>query len=334
MRSWFIFAHVVDEDEKKEFDRIFKKCRKNLDNNTSVYILRIYSKKLANVYHITSEKQTIVLKSQQKDLTRRRWISSLVNFVKRQSEKNKDEIKALSYYGHGGSVVIGKWQDPLLGVSQFTNYVIKPFGDIKLITMDSCYMGGLTSMYEVSAYCKFAAASPSWHPDLSVSSLKAFGKLPKSDDDETWKNYTKSLSCEFKITGRKPKYSCFMPIDLRNLRKIVNKIKVLNLTKDSVLKLNDPQQFDLYLSVPDEKIRSQLKDIIISKTCMSECPKRINGISVREPDPSDAWHEYFVKTEWSRVLKNIKIVNDETIEKEQEKKKTKKRPSKMKQGDC
>ena len=34
------------------------------------------------------------------------------------------------------------------------------------------------------------------------------------------------------------------------------------------------------------------------------------------------------------VLKNIKIVNDETIEKEQEKKKTKKRPSKMKQGDC
>lgn len=307
MRSWLVFAHIVNQDEKDEFDKNFKKCKKNLDDNTSVYVLRIYNKKLANVYYITKEKQEIIFKSRQKDLSRRRWLTMLVNFIKNDSNNRDTEIKAISYYGHGGSVVIGPWSEPFLGISQFTDYIIKPFNPI-LITMDSCYMGCLTSMYEVAEYCKFAAASPSWHPDLSVSTLKIFGKLPLTDDDETWQNYTKYISCEFQSTGRKPKYSCLLPIDLRNLRNLVGQIKVLKFNKQTNLKLNDPQQHDLYLSITDKDLQNKFKDILINKRCIDRCSERINGISIREMDSDDPWHSYFVKTKWYRVFKKIKVI--------------------------
>jgi hypothetical protein len=312
MKSWLIFAHITDKEETDEFYRNFKKCKSNLDKDTTAYILRIYNKKLANVFYITNETMTIILKNQQRNSTIRSWLKKLVNFIKTDAQKQKTNIQALSYYGHGGSVVIGRWCDPFLGISDFTKYIIKPF-NFKLVTMDSCYMGGLTSMYEIAPYCKFVAASPSWHPNLSISSLKTFGKLPSSNDDEIWKNYTRLLTCEFKRTGNKPKYSSLIPIDVRNLVKLVNRIKILKLTKDTVLKLNDPQQFDLYLSITDKHLAEQIRDTVISKTCITNSPERINGISVREPDPEDPWHKYFLKTKWSKVLKNITIISDETV---------------------
>lgn len=310
MKSWLVFAHVISQSEQQEFDKNFKKCLKNLDDNTSVYILKIYNKKLATIYHLSKKTGIeIILKSRQLDLTLNRWIKKLVNFIKKDSIIRQSEIKALSYYGHGGSVVIGPWGDPLLGISDFVKLVIKPF-NIILVTMDSCYMGGMTSIYEMAHYCKFAGASPSWHPDLSVSTLKIFGKLPNEDSDEIWRNYTRSLTCEFQSTGKKPKYSCLVPIDLRNLINFVNKIKVLYFTKDSVLKLQDPNQYDLYLSLEDPELKREAKNILIDKRCINICPDRINGISVRKLDKDDSWHKYFLKTKWAKVYKTIKIVSE------------------------
>lgn len=309
MKSWLVFAHVISKDEHKEFDKNFKKCQKNLDNNTSVYILKIYNKKLATIYYLSKKAGVeIILKSRQLDLTFNKWIKKLVNFIKTDTVNRQTEIKALSYYGHGGSVVVGPWADPLLGISDFVKLVIKPF-DIILVTMDSCYMGGMTSIYEMAHYCKFAAASPSWHPDLSVSILHKFGSLPTDNNDETWRNYTKSLTCEFQSTGKKPKYSCLVPIDLRNLINFVNKIKVLYLTKNSVLKLQDPDQYDLYLSL-DPEIKNEAKDILINKRCIDICPERINGISVRKLEKDDPWYKHFIKTKWAKVYKNIKVVSE------------------------
>lgn len=310
MRSWLIFAHVISKSEQQEFDRNLRKCQKKLNDNTSVYILKIYNKKLATVYYLSKKAGIeIIFKSRQLDLTFNKWIKKLVKFIKTDTIKNQTEIKALSYYGHGGSVVIGPWGDPLLGISDFVKLVIKPF-DIILVTMDSCYMGGMTSIYEIAHHCKFAAASPSWHPDLSVSTLYKFGSLPLDNNDETWKNYTKSLTCEFQSTGKKPKYSCLVPIDLRNLINFVDKIKVLYLTKNSVLKLQDPNQYDLYLSLEDPILKKEAKEILIDKRCINICPERINGISVRKLDKDDSWHKYFLKTKWAKVYKTLKIVLD------------------------
>jgi hypothetical protein len=310
MKSWLVFAHVISQSEQQEFDRNFKKCSKNLDDNTSVYILKIYNKKLATIYYISKQSGIeIIFKSRQLDLTLNKWIKKLVTFIKKDSINRNTEIKALSYYGHGGSVVLGPWADPLLGISDFTNLVVKPL-DIILVTMDSCYMGGMTSMYEMAHYCKFAAASPSWHPDLSISTLRNFGKLPKDDNDETWRNYTRSLTCEFQSTGKKPKYSCLVPIDLRNLINFVDKIKVLYLTKNSVLKLQDPDQYDFYLSLEDPVLKNEAEEILINKRCIDICPERINGISVRKLDKDDSWYKYYVKTKWAKVYKKLKIVSE------------------------
>lgn len=309
MKSWLIFAHVISKSEQEEFDTNFKKCQKKLDDNTSVYILKIYNKKLATIYYLSKKSGIeILVKSRQLDLTITKWLKTLIKFIKKNTIEKQTEIKALSYYGHGGSVIIGPWRDPLLSISDFAKLIIKPF-DVILVTMDSCYMGAITSMYEIAHYCKFAAASPSWHPDLSVSILNTFGSLPIDNNDETWKNYTKKLACEFQNTGKKPKYSCLVPIDLRNLINLVNQIKVLHLTKNSVLKLQDPDQYDLYLSLEDQTLKNRIKNLLINKNCIKMCPDRINGISVRKLDKDDPWHKYFVKTKWAKQYKRLKIIS-------------------------
>ena len=67
MKSWFIFAHITDKDEHVDFYENFKKCRKNLDINTSVYILKIYNKRLANITYMTSNEE-ILLKKVNKEI--------------------------------------------------------------------------------------------------------------------------------------------------------------------------------------------------------------------------------------------------------------------------
>ena len=112
---------------------------------------------------------------------------------------------------------------------------------------------------------------------------------------------------------------------MRKFKNIVKKIKVLKLTSDTVLKLSDPQQFDLFLSITDEKIAKDIQKTVISKFCINECPKRIHGISIREPDPKDPWHKYFIKTKWSKILNNIEIISDKEIKSKQLKEKSKKK---------
>lgn len=333
MKSWFIFAHITDKKEDEEFYKNFKKCRKNLGNDTSVYILKIYNKRIANILYMSSKEDILLKKSQQKSYSRKNWIGHLVEFIKEDASTRNVDIKAISYYGHGGSVIIGPWNDPFLGISEFVEYIIKPF-DIKLVAYDACYMAGLTSVYETSYYTDFIVASPSWHPDLSVSTLKSFGNLPKNNDNKSWKDYTKKISCEFKITDKyKPKYSCLLPLDLRKLRPVIKRIKELELTSDTVLKLSDPQQFDLFLSITDRKIAKDLQKTIISNECISKCSERIHGISIREPDPKDNWHKYFLKTKWSKILSKIKIINDKEIKSKQLKEKAKKK-RKFQSSDC
>lgn len=67
MKSWFIFAHITDKDEHEDFYKNFKKCRKNLDINTSVYILKIYNKRLGNITYMTSNEE-ILLKKVNKEI--------------------------------------------------------------------------------------------------------------------------------------------------------------------------------------------------------------------------------------------------------------------------
>lgn len=308
MKSWFVFAHIIDSFEKDDYNKIFKKCKKNLSKDTDVYVLRIYNKRIARIYHYTQNHEEIILHSRQLKMSRGRWISGLVKFVKDKVKENGSKIHALSYYGHGGSVVVGRWQDPFMGIAEFTKLVIKPIKPT-LMAMDSCYMAAITSLYEFAPYCKYVLASPSWHPYASVSQVPMFGKLPISDSDADWKTYAIKLARQFQNLESNPKYTCLIPFDISGLRDTIKKIKTLYLTKESTLKLNDKQQYDLYLSVDKSLKKSILKTVLCWK-CVEKCPERVYGISVREPDPEDAWHKHFLKTKWSKVLDRIKIVRE------------------------
>ena len=306
MNSWISLAHITDKFEDNDFKQDLDKMKKNLDNTTDVYIIRIYAKKIAKIIHVTNKKITLLKTIHKKIDSTNAWCLKMVDFVKTQAKN----IIALNYYGHGGAVVIGPWKKPFMSLVNFVKIwvqILKP----KILCFDSCYMGSLSSLYEISFHCKFVLASPSWHPYSSLTTLDSFGQLPNFKNKNEIQDYISKLSCEFNHLPRLPKYACLVAFNLTNLQKLVKNLKVLKLNKSSrIIGAHDDQQYDLNLAVP-KHLKQITKELIISPpSCTKNCPKRIHGISVREPDTDDIWHKYFIKMKWAKKLKHVEIIKD------------------------
>lgn len=306
--SWFIFAHVINSFEKNDFKRDLNKIKRNLTENTDTYVLRIYNKKLAKVFYITNESVTEIYNLRQEKRNQKSWLLHLVNYIKVYAKDHDSKITGLSYYGHGGSFVLGPWHDPFMTLTSFTKIFIKTLRP-KIMCFDSCYMGTIACFYEISKYCRYVIASPSWHPYKSICTLHTFGKLKDRDRDESeWKQYITKMTCEYTDDPSNPKYSCLVGFDLLNLKSIIKKVKTLTFNESTQLKQHDNYQHDLYLALSLEpEIQKKIKEIVITPECIDKCPPRIHGMSIRIPDSKDPWHRFFVKTKWSKVLRRIKI---------------------------
>jgi hypothetical protein len=309
MNSWFILANILDSYEEDEFYKIFRKCQKNLDSNTCIYIILVYKKKRAKLIHITQNDTVIIGNYTQKDYGQTYWFTKLINIILKYIKKNKDPKPiAFSYYGHGGGVVIGPWNDPLMTINKFTNIFLKKLTP-KFVAFDSCYLGSIVSLYEVAKYTDYAIASPSWHPYTSIATMPLFGKLPKSKEgNSNIKQYIIDLTCQFGKVKNQPKYACLIAFDLEKLWNVVPKIKKLVFKETANLKQHDPNQYDLLLSV-EKSIQSEIKQVVLSKNCLGHCPLNIHGISHAKPNAGDAWEDYLDKTRWGKFLKTVKITN-------------------------
>ena len=306
--SWLIFAHVINSFEMSDFKRDMKKLQHNLSKDTDTYVLRIYKKKLAKIYHITDSGSKEIYSLRQGKLSKNKWLLHLIRYVKKYANHNDSKILGLTYYGHGGSFVLGPWDDPFITLRRFINIFVKTIKP-QLICFDSCYMGAISCLYEIQRHCRFVIASPSWHPYKSLSTTKTFGKLPNANElGIDWKTYVAKLTCEFNDDPKNPKYSCLIGFDLLNLKTIMKKVKTITFNKNTELKQHDSKQHDLYLTLEmNPSIQQEIKDLVITPTCIDKCPNNIHGMSIREPDYKDPWHHFFIKTKWYKILRKLKI---------------------------
>jgi len=305
LNSWLIVAHISDSFEVNDFKRIFKKCQKQLTPETDIYIIYIYHKKQGKIIHITQNSFTVLTGFNQKTRSQSVWCNKMLDYILARANP-----VAMSYYGHGGGLVVGPWKDPWMSLKKFNHIFIKRIRP-EILCFDSCYLGSIVSLYEIAKDVKYVLASPAWHPYTSISSLKLFGKLPsftRKNKHEVFRNYAKDMSCEFSKVKNQPKYSCLVAFDLTNLDKNIKKIKKLEFTKDQNLKLHDPDHYDLLASV-ESHIKKDLEEIVISKECMSKCPIRIQGISVSYQPKNGAWSDHFTRSRWGKFTKTIKIIH-------------------------
>ena len=302
--SWLVIAHISDRIELGEFNKTFKKVKKNVSETTDVYVISIYRTK-GTIMRITNKSQMIIKIFYQKDDSQKKWCKKMVQFVLKLCKPI-----AMTYYGHGGAVVVGPWNKPWMGLKAFNEIFIKTVKP-EIMAFDSCYLGSIVTLYEIEQNVKLVLASPAWHPGSSISELKLFGALPKytsATKKAVLAKYAIALSCEFSTIKRLPKYSCLVAFDLTNLDKIVKKIDHLELIDDNNLKLRDPNTYDLLASV-NPKVSKQLSTIVLSKRCMSRCPLTIKGASVSYHDKHDVWNKHFKETKWGKFTRTIDITH-------------------------
>ncbi len=305
VNSWLIVAHISDTYEVNDFKRIFRKCQKQLTPGTDIYIIYIYHKKQGKIIHITHDVPSFtVLKGfNQETHSQSVWCNKMLDYVLARTKPI-----AMSYYGHGGGLVVGPWKDPWMSLKKFNHIFIKRIQP-EILCFDTCYLGSIVSLYEISKNVKYVLASPAWHPYNSITSLKLFGKLPtftRENKHTVFKNYIVDMSCEFSKLKNLPKYTCLVAFDLTTLDKTIKRIKKLTFTKEQNLELHDPDTYDLIASV-EPYLKNDLKTIIISKDCMSRCPIRIQGMAVSYQPKNGAWNNYFIRSRWGKLTKKIKI---------------------------
>jgi len=307
MNSWLIVAHISDTFEINDFKKIFKKVQKQLSENTDIYVIYVYVKKRGKIIHITNQTYDILKHFNQKNNTQTEWCNKMLNYVLKITKP-----VAMTYYGHGGGLVIGPWIDPWMSLKKFNDIFIKKVKP-EILCFDSCYLGSIVTLYEIQKNVKLVLASPSWHPYTSVSSLKLFGNLPnytKENKTNVFKKYLVDMSCEFSTIKGQPKYTCLVAFDLTNLNKIIKKIKKIELIKDNNLNLHDPKGYDLLKSV-EPNVSKELSTIVLSKKCMSKCPITIQGPSVSYQSKNSSFNKYYINSKWGKFTKTINIIHEE-----------------------
>lgn len=306
-QSWLVVAHVTSLKEKKDFMRIFKTAQKNLHRYTDIYIIYIYHKKIGKIFHITSDTFEVVANMNQGQDGQTKWCNKMVQTVLRITQP-----VAMTYYGHGGGVVIGSWSDPLMSLKKFAKIFVKPVQP-KILGLDSCYLGSIVSLYELSPFVNFVLGSPAWHPFTSISSLPLFGKLPNvtnktsAEQNALYKKYIIAMSCAFGKLKGQPKYSCLVAFDLTHMDRIIPQIKTLVFSEQHNLHLQDPDSYDLKESV-EKHLKADIESLVLSKHCMTKCPVKIQGSSVSNFKKNDAWINHFAASRWGKFIKNVKII--------------------------
>jgi hypothetical protein len=300
VNSWLVVAHISKKKEEEEFQKIFKKAQKQLTPGTDIHIIHIRGTKQGKVIHITQQDYT-TKQFNKGEMSQTKWCNTMLNYV-----LTKTKPVCFSYFGHGGGLVVGPWYKPLMSLKKFNDIFIVKVKPV-LIGFDSCYLGSIVSLYEISKNAKFALASPSWHPFTSISSMKLFGNIPSytaKNKMEVFKEYAKGLSEEFSMVKNNPSYTCLVAFDLRNIEKAVKKIKTLTFTRETNLNLQDGDQYDLVSSV-NEEAKEDLRKVVIYK---NKCPGTINGISVSYQNVGNIWDTFYKKSKWGDyTIRKVKI---------------------------
>ncbi len=235
-------------------------------------------------------------------------VQRLVQSLKRKNIK----IHGFDYYGHSAGPLIGDgWYHSknFLTVTDLVRYVLQPLQP-RVLIFDSCYMGVISALYELSQVksIQWVMASPTYHPSYYVLETEAFGKVgTKSHDKAFLGKQLRAISCAFQELTR-PSYRCFILIDLQKIPALVRKLTKLNhedfvFTRETQLSRADAITHDLYQTVKDSNIKRMVKHISKDTCGLQKC-KVAQGISFEKSFP-DAHRGLYKSMQWYKAMSHF-----------------------------
>jgi hypothetical protein len=215
-------------------------------------------------------------------------------------------ISGIVYYGHSSGIILGLWkgQKVLCSVTDFVYHLLIPLQP-KILIFDSCYMGTLSSLYELSFVksLKYVIASPYYHSCFSVLQTKAFTKI----NNTKYIDPLIEMTCEFQVRDG-PRYSCLLVFEIQKIPTLVTAVKdAIQKNKfifDSCSVINKKEDlYDLYSACKDPYLKKQIQNISELSCYINKCHK-IRGVSMDVALPGDHLKIY-KKMQWYVKMKNV-----------------------------
>lgn len=265
---------------------------------------------------ITAEGQeslgTLPYQKPSSDSMYEKYLNTL-RYLVRSLHRNGVTIHGINYYGHSSGLEMGSFFSKsrvLATTLHFVDVVLKPLQP-KVLIFDSCYMGLISALYEISRVKSilYVMASPSYHPSFSILETKAFGKIGVYGRDKaSIAYYLHKASCEFQnITW--PAYRCFLVFNIRKIPKFVEK-DLRNAIRneqlifdDDTVVVKEDSMYDLYRSARDPELRKKIKQIGYHGCGASKC-KIIRGMSI-DIDLPELHVPIYQKMKWYNVMKDV-----------------------------
>jgi hypothetical protein len=347
---WLIVIHAKGPFDIKSAEADFNKLYQSVPENSTSYIIALGPRgSFARLYRLRYKKLDFLKKIRlQFENSYERTLLVLTNYLyKREKEhknKNKnDEWKpdAFCFSGHGSGNTFGpwkRWKQPLC-TPKTLQYLLK-FWKPKLMVLDCCYGGTMSTLYNLPSFVKYVLASPGSHPYISIFSLPIFSKLflERTKNNNSEKNnksicqWGKALIQQWTKTANKSgdDYRCLFLFDLPKVRSVAKLIfkhwHQLDFNKKIQITTDDTNLFDIFRAahkVPNLQ-KQILKCLTIASSSSSKTPthtrtpltnkskskriqpltccKSISGMSIENRLPKK-WVKRYKSSPWGQLMK-------------------------------
>jgi len=313
--NWLMFAHFKNP---KERENCFKHLKGTIvEPGVTVYVFMFGPYVNSPVHHVlvtSTGAQYLGVIESLANVEGRGYYTKFVPKVKKIVSSFVDrniKIHGIDVYAHSSGLLIGGWYNykHFLTVMDFTDHVLEPLKPL-VVVFDSCYMGVVSALYEMSRVksIKYVMASPTYHPSYSVLETDAFGKVGTlSHDKATLSKQLRQISCAFQNLTY-PSYRCFLLIDLQKVPRFVKELKkvgpsMLKFDKTTQLHKADPTTHDIWRASTHSHLRKMIK-AVSRETCGLKHCKVARGISIEIEFP-DAHRGLYKKTRWYKEMKGL-----------------------------
>jgi hypothetical protein len=314
MFYWFVIAYVTTLKEKqsclKTLSNISVPCETTIfalvfgpNTNSLIQLFQIDIDGICNIeiYHVNNHHP-------HQNMYKR--YDTVFNKIIHQFKLQKIKIDGVLYYGHSSGIILGLWQGQKIftTVTRFVKNILIPLQPT-ILMFDSCYMGTLSALFELSVVksLRYVIASSYYHPGFSILQTKAFSKIKNTNDI----HQLHRITSEFQ-QRRGPRYSCLLLFEIQKIPALVAKIKVavenheLIFDQDSVVnKMED--LYDLYTSAHEESLKKQIQEISKQSCSVNKCYK-IRGVTIDIALP-DRHIQVYKKMKWYCEMKSVMYID-------------------------
>ena len=308
MFHWLLLAFVTDLQEKQTYLKTIKRIKVQTGVTIYAYVFGPNTNSSIQQFKIdaTETKELEILHVETGTQKYNKYLKTLKNIISDLFIK----INGVIYYGHSGGIILGLWAGTktFATVTDFVQTVLIPLQPT-IVIFDSCYMGTISALYELSAVnsLEFTMASPYYHPGFSVLQTKAFGQI---GTNKPLLQSLQDISCEFQ-QKKSPRYRCFLLFDMKKIPKLIRNVRLaikhkkLVFNKEScVNKLED--LYDLHTSAQYMPLQSQIQEVTAHSCNLDKCYK-IRGVTIDIALP--ALHlKVYKKMRWFKLMQDLMYV--------------------------